>query len=219
MASVPDICNLSLGHLGDQATVASISPPDGSTQAAHCARLYPIARDMILEAHTWGFATVRVAAAPVTNPLTSWRYAYALPANCLKIVSVLPPAVLDDDTDTQAFVVEQDGSGNGVVYTNVQQATLRYIVRVTDTTKFSTAFVVALSLLLGSLLAGPVLKGKVGTQAMSSLKQAYESELGKAKELDANAQNKDTMRTYQPLHLRDRTLPDTPQAVSPWPSL
>ena len=45
MPSEVDICNLALGHLGDSATVATIDPPEGSAQAEHCARFYPIARD------------------------------------------------------------------------------------------------------------------------------------------------------------------------------
>ena len=56
MASEVDICNLALGHLGDNATVSSISPPEGSAQAEHCARFYPIARDALLEMHNWNFA-------------------------------------------------------------------------------------------------------------------------------------------------------------------
>lgn len=51
MASEVDICNLALARLGDNATVASIDPPEGSAQAEHCARFYAIARDSLLEMH------------------------------------------------------------------------------------------------------------------------------------------------------------------------
>lgn len=206
MASVVDICNLALGHLGDAATVASISPPDGSIQAAHCARLYPIARDIVLERHTWSFATVRVVAAAVTDTLASWAYAYALPTNCLRLVSVLPQSATDDAA-TEAFIVEQDGSGNGVVYCNTQSATFRYIVRVTDTTKYSTAVVETISYRLASFLAGPVLKGKIGVQASGSMMSLFKDSLGMAQELDANQSRTNTIRDYQPLHLPDRTTP------------
>jgi len=47
VASTVDICNLALGYLGDTATVSSLNPPDGSAQAQHCARFYPIARTSI----------------------------------------------------------------------------------------------------------------------------------------------------------------------------
>jgi hypothetical protein len=206
MASVPDICNLALGHLGDAATITSISPPDGSIQAAHCQRLYPIARDKCLEAFTWSCATVRILAAPVTDTLASWTYAYALPTNCLRLVSVLAQTATDD-AQTEPFIIEQDGSGNGVVYCNVQNATFRYIIRVTDTTKYSTHLVITMSRLLASFLAGPVLKGKVGAQVSSSQLSLYEKDLGQAQELDANQSRTNTLRDYQPLHLPDRTTP------------
>lgn len=208
MASVVDICNLALGHLGDSATVVAISPPDGSIQAAHCARLYPVSRDQALESHPWGFATQRIVATLVTNTLTSWKYAYALPANSIRLVSVLPQSATSD-TSTDPFIVETDAVGNGVVYTNVQNATLRFIVRVTDTTKYSTLFTVALSRLLAGYLAGPVLKGKVGASASQAMMQMYGTDLGAAKELDANAQRTSTIVNYQPLHLLDRRTPST----------
>lgn len=210
MASVVDICNLSLSHLGDSANVAAISPPDGSIQASHCARVYPIARDQILESHPWGFATQRVVATQVTDTLASWAYAYALPSNCIRLISVLPQQATDD-TATDNFIVETDGAGNGVVYCNVVNATLRFIVRVTDTTKFSTLFTVALSRLMASYLAGPILKGKVGASAAQAMLQIYDSDLGKAKELDANTQRTSTIKNYQPLHLRGRNaFPEIP---------
>ncbi len=49
MPSVVDLCNLALAYLGDDATVASIDPPEGSAQAEHCQRFYPIARDTLLQ--------------------------------------------------------------------------------------------------------------------------------------------------------------------------
>ena len=60
MSSEIDICNLALARLGDDATVASIDPPEGSAQAEQCARFYSIARDTMLEMHDWRFATKRV---------------------------------------------------------------------------------------------------------------------------------------------------------------
>ena len=59
MATEVDICNLALAHLGDDATIASIKPPEGSAQAEKAARFYPIARDTLLDMHTWNFAMKR----------------------------------------------------------------------------------------------------------------------------------------------------------------
>jgi len=77
MASIVDICNLALSHLGDSATVSSIDPPEGSAQADLCARFFPIALASLLEAHSWGFATRRVALAPLA--ISADSFGAALP--------------------------------------------------------------------------------------------------------------------------------------------
>jgi len=199
MASEIDICNLALGHLGDVATIASIDPPEGSAQAEHCARFYPIARDSLLELHTWGFATKRVQLAQLGTGWPEWDYSYAQPADALNIIAVLPPYATDDYSTgaasvsiavggsyiPQPFSCEIDANGADVIYTDQAEAVLRYTALVTDPTKFSPLFIVALSWQLASMLAGPILKGDAGAaeaKRCAAMAQAY---LSKAKESDA----------------------------------
>ena len=96
MASEVDICNLALGHLGDAATVSSLNPPEGSAQAEHCARFYPIARDSLLELHAWNFSTTRVALASLGSDWPEWQYCYACPTDAVNLLAVLGPSVSDD---------------------------------------------------------------------------------------------------------------------------
>lgn len=199
MASEVDICNLALGHLGDTATVASLDPPEGSAQAEHCARFYPLARDSLLEMHPWGFATKRVQLAQLGTGWPEWDYAYAQPADALKIIAVLPPYATDDYSQglshvpvaaggsyvPQAFSCEVDANGADVIYTDQEDAVLRYTALVTDPTKFSPLFIMSLSWHLASMLAGPILKGDVGaaeSKRCTAMMQAY---LAKATESDA----------------------------------
>ena len=91
-----DIANLALSYLGDSATVASLDPPEGSAQAQHCARFYPVALSAMLDAHQWNFVTKRVALALIANynpPDGRWRYAYALPSDVANVISVLPKSL------------------------------------------------------------------------------------------------------------------------------
>lgn len=162
MASEVEVCNLALSHLGDRATVASIDPPEGSAQAEHCARYYPIARDSLLEMARPGFATRRAALAALVDVPDAWQFAYTRPADALAIVAVVAPEQTDDFGDPSPFVCELDANGDGVIYTNVEQAQVRYIARVEDTSRFSPLFVIALSWHLASMLAGPILKGDAG---------------------------------------------------------
>lgn len=165
MATVVDICNLALSHLGDKATVASIEPPEGSPQASHCSRFYPMARDFMLEAHDWGFNTARVVLADLSvaaPPPSPWAFTYALPANALRLLAVLP-ADADSDDRQQPYVRETAG-GSDVIYCNQANAVARYTWRVLDPTRFSPLFVDAVARLLASYLAGPVIKGDEGAR-------------------------------------------------------
>ncbi len=182
MASEVDICNLALGHLGDNATVASLDPPEGSAQAEHCARFYPLARDAILELHDWNFATKRAQPAMIASPWPQWRYAYVQPSDCLRVLAVLNPEATDDYSQSlprpwsqsgldnpgmatytpQPFVCETDDEGREVILTNQENALVRYVAFVSDTTKFTPLFTTTLTWHLASLLAGPVIKGDAG---------------------------------------------------------
>lgn len=204
MSSEVDICNVALGYLGDDATVASLSPPEGSAQAAHCARFYPIARDSLLEMHSWGFATKRSSLALLAaTPPSPWAYQYAQPADALNLLAILAPDATDDTSTAlvpfggiacagigaytpQPFTEEINDTGASVIYTNQQYAVLRYTALMSDTTKFSPLFTEALAWLLASKLAGPVLKGETGMQgAIACLKQ-FREWFAKATESDAN---------------------------------
>jgi len=211
MPSEVDICNLALGHIGDNATVSSINPPEGSAQAEHCQRFYPIARDSLLEMHFWNFAMKRATLAQVSNPWPEWRYAYAMPADALNPISILPPDAYDDyatkfvPTDTplfahnyspviaagryvpQPYSVEMDANGNEIILTNQENAALRYTYFVTDTTKFSPLFTITLSWHLASMLAGPVIKGDQGAAEAKRCVAMTTLYLGKAMEADSNA--------------------------------
>lgn len=190
MASVLDICNLALSQLGDSATVSSINPPEGSAQADHCARFYPLARDSLLEMHDWSFATRRALLVQLDNTVTQWAYCYAAPSDMLNPIAVLDSTATDDlatvlqPTDPwlsavpgyggtplvaapapQPYVLERNDDGAEVVRTNQAAALLRYTARVTDPTRFSPLFARALAASLSSMLAGPLLKGEAGAAA------------------------------------------------------
>lgn len=86
-----------VARIGDEANISEIDPPDGSIQAEHCARFYPIARDTLLEMHDWNFATKRVPLTPTTLPSNAgFLYAYLVPANTIRVIAVLPPDAPDN---------------------------------------------------------------------------------------------------------------------------
>lgn len=185
MASEVDICNLALAHLGDSATVASIDPPEGSAQAEHCQRFYPIARDSLLEMHNWKFATRRVRLALLDTDSWNWAYAYAEPADAMKIVSILPPGATPIEP-TADYETMSNSDGDALILTDLEEATALYAAEITDTTKFSPLFITTLSWHLASMLAGPVIKGDVGAAEAKRCQQMMAQYLAQARVSDAN---------------------------------
>jgi hypothetical protein len=204
MSSEVDICNAALSHLGDSANITSISPPEGSVQAEHCARYYPMARDAMLEMHDWSFATRRVVLAlqtiPPSVPATSWHYAYAMPAGVAKLISVLAPEAADNTG--AAFEVENLPDGTPVIYSNTENAVLRYVARVTDPTRFSSLFTDALGWLLASYLAGPIIKGDAGAATGQACFKTFLGQLTNATGSDARQRH--VVDDYVPAGIRAR---------------
>ena len=201
MSSVVDLCNLALSHLGDDATVASIDPPEGSAQAEHCARFYPTVRDALLEMHAWNFWIRRVALAQLDVPTWSWTYAYAVPAGAIKLLAVLPPDATSD-ASSQPYEAESADDGALIVRTNQESASLRYTVKVDDLTIFPPLVSAALSRLLASYLAGVVVKGEPGRQAAKEQMQMFERLMAQAMVSDSN-QRKAT-NDYAPAWISSR---------------
>jgi len=201
-----DICNLALSYLGDTATVASVDPPEGSAQAQHCARFYPMALNLLLETHRWNFITKRAYLAVVQNCyFDAWRFAYALPSDALNVISVLPKALYPADYFRNALANYWGGiwpldfelnwhydfqievfNGQQVVLSNVEDAVARYAVSTVQPGMFPALFADALAWKLASMLAGPLLKGDAGAAESKRCLGMYQVVMEQAKGQDAN---------------------------------
>ena len=181
MASVVNICNMALSQLGSDARVSSISPPDGSVEAGHCADFYNLARTEMIEAGNWQFSLRRASLAGVENSSGKWAFAYALPSAALSIKRVIESGA-EDDADSGDFMQEGD-----ILYTNEPDAVAIYTTDVVDTTKFSPSFVSALSFLLASYIAGPIIKGSEGMKISDAMRQRALFLSGQSNALSANA--------------------------------
>jgi hypothetical protein len=178
MASVVQICNMALAHVGASSLVESIDPPDGSVNADHCARFYSHARTVLLEPGNWAFSLTRVELAQVTNDSTQWTYAYAKPSGCLRALRVIHPyanitvfnqddiEAQSDDRSSAAFDLEGE-----VLFTNETDAVLVYVQDITDTTKWPASFVDAVGYMLASYIAGPIVKGVEGIKLGQALRE------------------------------------------------
>ncbi len=203
MSSVVDICNLALARLGDCATVASIDPPEGSTQAEHCARFYPLARREIFEAHNWSFLIRRKTLALLEQNTYGWQYVYATPPRLIHVVSLFE----ENDKgyeNTAAFMLEKDERGQDVIYTDCPNAVLRYTCDTDSTEGFTPLFVDALVYLLASHLAGPLISGTSGATVARQNYQGYLTALQTAISRDYSQQRKVNFN-YMPAWLKWRS--------------
>ena len=209
MASVVNLCNMALSHIGSDARVSSISPPDGSVEAGHCATFYDQARTEMLEPGTWSFTLARAALASITNPSTAWAYAYTKPADCLRVLRVLTPTLgVTVFTQDEVTLATSDNSGadfqleGTTLYSNQPDAIVIYVRDITDTTRFTPSFTSALSYLLSSYLAGPIIKGSEGMKIGDAMRQRAMSLADVAATASANSSSAQT--EFTPAQLRTR---------------
>jgi hypothetical protein len=195
---------MALSHIGSDARVTSISPPDGSVEAGHCATFYDLARTELLEPGSWAFSLKRISLAEVTNESDAWAYAYAKPSDCLRPLRIPRPKIgltvfaLEDqhlephidDRDSAQFDIEGD-----VIFTNHPDAVLVYVRDVTDSTKFPASFTAALSFNLAGFLAGPIVKGNEGAKLGDAMRQRAMSAAELSATASANASSAETDTT------------------------
>lgn len=199
MASVVQICNMALSHIGSDARVTSINPPDGSVEAGHCATFYDLARTELLEPGAWAFSLKRATLGALDNTSEAWAYAYAKPSNCLRPLRILRPSMSVtvfnqdtvtahiDDRDSAPFDIEGD-----VIYSNEPDAVLVYVQDTNDTTKFPATFTAALSFNLAGFLAGPIIKGNEGARLGDAMRQRAMSAAELSAAASANASSAET---------------------------
>ena len=170
MASRIEICNQAIALIKAKA-IQSLS--ENSLEARECNRFYPqILSEMLEGVHDWSVANRRVVLAETTNAREyEWVYAYAVPADMGSPIRVLPdfesfgigvPVPLPGEPYAEIwstalssfeadYVIE-----NGILYTNVQTATLEYLVNDIDASALPPLVAKAIAYDLASRIAVPV---------------------------------------------------------------
>lgn len=140
------ICNLALAKIGS-AHITSLS--ESSQPARACKLFFEQTRDEVLSAHPWVFSTRRATLSRLSEtPEFGWSYQYQLPSDCLAVTQLNGWQPLES---RDLFEIEGDR-----LLTDVGEAQIRYSARVTDSSKFSSTFVEALSVKLAAKLSYPL---------------------------------------------------------------
>lgn len=172
-----DLVNLALSHIGEGITVTSLSPPDDSAAAIAAARFWDSAVRQALGSFAWPFATTRAELVEAsTNELEdSFSYCYELPSDYVRALELLPLGAKDNyvlsDGQPVPFQLETCSDGVQRIYTDLEDAWLRYTIFVSDPNKWTAQFQQAFVWHLASILAGNLVKGKEGMAVRQTLEQ------------------------------------------------
>lgn len=145
------IANMALSSLG-------VAPILGLTDKVKPAKVmnlwYDHTRDEVIRSEAWTFARTRAELGRLTDePIFGWDFQYQLPVKpkCLRVLRLM-----EDYNYTSYYSLNNQYTGEGSAYviesdrllTNFETASILFLKRVTDTTKFDSMFVKAFALKL-----------------------------------------------------------------------
>jgi hypothetical protein len=147
MSTAVQVCSNALVELGG----LPINSFDNlSDRALAAANLYPQIRDAVLRSHPWNCATKRVVLSPDSvAPAFGWDYAFTLPGNNLRVLSITP------DREREPFALE-----DGKILCDTDTVYLRYIYRNDNPAKWDATLTRAMTLAMAAVLAIPVTEDK-----------------------------------------------------------
>lgn len=168
MATVIDVCNAALTHLG-QASITALS--DDNENARRLNLIFNNCRDEVLRACDWNFATVLVALSELTSEsIVGWVHVYTMPSDSVYVRKVyaddsnyfdLPIFATPDsivlpltNPRTVPFRLVYDTSlKTNVIVSNLSPAYCEYTARIADPSLWDSLFKKALSFKLASELS------------------------------------------------------------------
>ena len=167
MASIVDICNGALNQLG-ATTILSLT--EDSKNARLCNSRFTQVRDALFRTHPWNCLQKRIQiAADSTAPAWGFKFAYTLPADCLRLLKIL-------DYDSNYKVEGRK------VLSNTETMKILYISRVTDPNEYDELLRETLSASLSADIAFAVTSNNTTSQNMYQL---YQEKLKDARFVDS----------------------------------
>jgi len=164
MAATPvSICNQALSWLGGNLI---ISLDDNTDEAKICKANYEPLRDAVLEDREWTFAVKRASPSLLTEiPVYGFDNIFQIPVDVIRLLQVSAgTAELDASGASDSGINSSRGGvgigrevrlpwvkeGDRILVQNYNKINIRYISRIEDTTKFSSAFVQCLAARIAS---------------------------------------------------------------------
>lgn len=163
ISSKVDLCNMSLGHLGNYGTITDIDTPTEDKEITF-ALWYDISRQTFLKMTMPNFALDRKIVSlrstlPPFGTALGYQYAYEYPNDCLKLLGI--GEVMDKENN---YAVEGRNIWTDDYYEN--GLPIRYIKDITDVTVMSPEFKMSFSVYLASNVALEITQDATKANAM-----------------------------------------------------
>ena len=186
MASVVSMCNSALNLLG-ASTISALT--DDSKNARLCNQRYEPIRDRVVRGHAWNCLHKRVQLAKnSTAPVVEYSNAYALPADCLRVLKIH-----NGTTDSIASSIDYKLEGRNIV-TDEGTVFLIYIAKDTDPNNYDTYLQESISHQLAADIAYAVTNN--ATLAKNYMERADER-LREARFIDATENSLGTIESSE----------------------
>jgi hypothetical protein len=186
MASVVSMCNSALNLLG-ASTISALT--DDSKNARLCNQRYEPIRDRVFRGHAWNCLHKRVQLAQnSTAPVVEYSNAYALPADCLRVLKIH-----NGTTDSIASSIDYKLEGRNIV-TDEGTVFLIYIAKDTDPNNYDTYLQESISHQLAADIAYAVTNN--ATLAKNYMERADER-LREARFIDATENSLGTIESSE----------------------
>ncbi|MFK4647221.1 hypothetical protein ABIF96_005795 [Bradyrhizobium ottawaense] len=171
MATETELVNAALRKGGGAKRITDLTDSVGSAGIA--ADVLASERDDLLRSAVWNFTITRIKLGRLSAlPVFGWSYAYALPSDCLRVVSVH-----DNDAGSGAIpyhleaLLQSDGSYVNVIASDAADVYLRYCRQVTDPNLMTASFRQVLILRMAKIFAISIAKSNPLFQALDGEEQ------------------------------------------------
>lgn len=171
MATDTELVNVALRKGGAAKRIADLTDSVGSAGIAN--DVLASERDDLLRSAVWNFSVTRVKLGRLSAlPAFGWSYAYSLPSDCLRVVSVHDNS---DGTGAVPYriesVLQSDNSYVNVIVSDASDIYLRYCRQITDPNLMTASFRQVLILRMAKIFAISIAKSNPLFQALDGEEQ------------------------------------------------